>query len=143
MNPPAPGGAVGAVFESYPENVRTKLLAVRDLIFSTAASMTTVGPLTETLKWGEPAYLTEQSRSGSTIRLGWKASAPGQYAIYFNCQTSLVDTFRTLHPELVFEGNRALLLAVDDDIPVASLDHCIELALTYHRWKKRGVSRIS
>ncbi|MGE3464681.1 MAG: DUF1801 domain-containing protein [Pseudomonadales bacterium] len=124
------------MFLSYPPAIRSKLYQLRDLILSTAASLEAVGPVTETLKWGEPAYLTEQSGSGSTIRIGWKPSAPGRYAMYFNCQTKLVDTFRTLFPELAFEGNRALLLNANERIPKKALGECIELALTYHRWKK-------
>jgi hypothetical protein len=129
--------AVGAVFASYPPAIRRKLLGLRSLIFKTAASMPGVGELEETLKWGEPAYLT-QSKSGSTIRLGWKKSKPGQYAIYFNCQTNLVETFRTLFPkELKFAGNRAVIFDEKDRPPVDALAYCIGAALTYHRRDRR------
>ena len=37
-------------------------------------------------------------------------SSAGQYAVYFHCQTDLVETFRELYPELSFSGNRAILL---------------------------------
>jgi len=89
------------------------------------------------------AYLTEQSRSGSTVRLGWKKTTPGQYVMYFNCQTSLVDTFRTLFPELKFEGNRALLFEEDKALPTAAVKQCIELALTYHLNKRRKAKAAS
>ena len=74
------------------------MLLLRELIFATAAATPGVGALEETLKWGEPAYLTSATRSGSTIRLAWKPARPEQYAMFFNCQTTLVDTFRTLFP---------------------------------------------
>jgi len=125
------------VFRSYPPRIRTRLHRLRELIFETAASTDGVGPITETLKWGEPAYLTEATGSGSTIRIGWKASAPEHYTMYFNCQTSLVDTFRTLFPELRFEGNRALVFAADAPPPDEDIAKCVELALTYHVWKRR------
>ena len=54
-----------------------RLMTLRALIFDVAAKTDGVGALDETLKWGEPAYLT-RSKSGSTIRLGWKASAPDE-----------------------------------------------------------------
>lgn len=105
---------------------------MRRLIFATAASIPRVGPLTETLKGGEPAYLTEASKSGSTIRLGWKRSDPNRVALYFNCQTTLVETFRLQFPnELAFDSNRAVLFAVTDPLPERPT--CIAAALTYHR----------
>jgi len=132
---PEPDSAVRDVFASYPAAIRARLEEVRALIFATAEAEN-VGTLTETLKWGEPAYLTTQSKAGSTIRLGWKPSAPGQYAVYFNCRTTLVDTFRTLFPELTFEGNRAIVLNESEDMPAGQLAVCIASALTYHRAKR-------
>ncbi|MEO8386628.1 MAG: DUF1801 domain-containing protein [Betaproteobacteria bacterium] len=133
---PFESAAVSQVFESYPPNVKRKLLALRKLIFDTAASTAGVGELEEVLKWGEPAYLTLQSKSGSTIRVGWKKSAPTQYALYFNCNTNLVDTFSTLFPnEFRFEGNRAVVFSLSDALPQDALAYCIAAALTYHRGK--------
>ncbi len=125
------------VIQGYPEDIRPKVERLRALILETAASLDEIGPLTETLKWGEPAYLTEKTKSGSTIRFAWKASAPSQYALYFNCQTTLVDTFRTLFPELQFEGNRAMVFNVEEPLPEDAVATCIELALTYHSRKRR------
>ncbi len=121
--------------------MRSKLLALRELIFSVAASTEGVGELEETLKWGEPAYVTSQSKSGSTVRIAWKKSNPAQYAMYFNCQTNLIDTFRTIFPgEFRFEGNRAIVFDEVDRLPTDALGICVAAALTYHR---RKVSRPS
>ena len=60
--------AVAQVFEDYPATVRQRLLALRELILQTAATTAGVGKLEETLKWGEPAYVTAESKGGSTIR---------------------------------------------------------------------------
>lgn len=129
---------VAGVFARYPPVVRRKMLALRALIFDTAAATPGVGKLEETLKWGEPAYLTTESGSGSTIRIDWKVKTPDRYAMYFNCQTTLVDTFRTLFPrDLRFEGNRAIILAVGDRLRVKDLQFCVAAALTYHRGKPR------
>ena len=81
---------VAEVFNSYPEPMRQKLMFLRQLILETAAEAAGVDEPEETLKWGEPSYIT---RSGSTVRLGWKKSDPDQYALYFHCKTTLVDTF--------------------------------------------------
>ena len=131
---PFQSAAVAAVFEGYPPGIRRKLLALRKLIFETAASTDGVGELEETLKWGEPAYLTSQTKSGSTVRIAWKRSSPSQYAMYFHCQTNLVETFRTLFPsEFTFEGNRAIVFNESDHVPTDSLAFCVAAALAYHR----------
>ena len=58
---------VSGVLSTFPTASRKTLLKVRQLIFECAAADDAIGTLTETLKWGEPAYLTEQTKSGSTI----------------------------------------------------------------------------
>jgi hypothetical protein len=127
--------AVQAVFDSYPPALRKKLLTLRQLILDTATSTEGVGTLNETLKWGEPAYVTAQSKSGSTVRIDRKKKSDS-YAIYFNCNTTLVDTFRSLFPHsFSFEGNRALVFDVGDALPTEDLAFCIAMALTYHQKK--------
>jgi hypothetical protein len=133
---PIESAEVARAFEAYPAPMRKRLLALRELILDTAAATEGVGKLEETLKWGEPAYLTSQSKSGSTIRINWVRKRPSQYAMYFNCQTTLVETFRTLFPkEFRFEGNRAIVFDECDEVPKDSLAFCIAAALTYHRDK--------
>ncbi|MEM7028171.1 MAG: DUF1801 domain-containing protein [Chloroflexota bacterium] len=127
---------VAFVFESYPAETRAKLLVLRQIILETAAETEGVGHLEETLKWGQPSYLTLASKSGSTIRIDQIQAQPGQYAIYFHCQTKLVPIFRHLYPDtFVFEGKRALIFDVQNELPIPELKHCIQLALTYHRDK--------
>ena len=84
---------VAAAFAAFPERIRARLLEVRDLIFETAWAIEGVGPLTETLKWGEPAYLTQATGSGSTIRLGRVRSSERECAALFNCRTTLGGRF--------------------------------------------------
>ena len=122
---------VAEVFDNYPSHIRRKLIFLRQLVFDTASETEGVGVLDETLKWGEPSYLT---KGGSTIRIDWKESRPDQYGIYFHCRTKLVDTFRELYGETFrFDGNRAILFNDDEQLPTDELKHCISLALTYHR----------
>ncbi len=124
---------VEAVFNAYPDHIGKKLLALRALIFDTAAATKGVGVLEETLKWRQPSYLTTQTKSGSTIRIDRVKSNSDQYAMYFHCQTSLVETFRELYPnELTYQGNRSIMLSVNKKVPEETLRHCIALALTYH-----------
>ena len=135
--------SVAQAFEAFPPEVRHELLAVRELIFKTAASTPGVGKLEEVLKWGEPAYVASQSKSGSTVRLGSKKPASGKYAVYFNCQTNLVATFRTLFPhDFEYEGNRALVLGAGQAVPKDALAFCLAAALTHHLNKKSRASEL-
>ena len=53
--------------------------------------------LEETLKWGEPSFLTKK---GSTIRMDWKVKNPDRYAMYFKCTSKLVPSFRLAYDEI-------------------------------------------
>ncbi|WP_027532455.1 DUF1801 domain-containing protein [Bradyrhizobium sp. WSM3983] len=123
---------VNRAFDAFPAPIGKRLLQVRDLIFATAAAYDNVGRLTETLKWGEPAYLTDETGSGSTIRLG-RLKDSDHAAILFNCKTTLVDTFRERFPDqFEYRQTRALLLPVAGKLPKQELSVCLSLALTYH-----------
>ena len=112
--------------------MRQKLLELRELIFDTAASTAGIGRIEEVLKWGQPAYLTTESKSGTTIRIA--AHNKSQFAMYVHCQTSLIATLRkTLSNELQFEGNRAIVFDEGSALPTQLLRICIAAALTYHR----------
>jgi hypothetical protein len=129
---------VAATFAGYPPAIRRKLMQLRALILATAA-IEDAGEIEETLKWGEPAYLT-RSRTGSTLRLAWKPARPDYVGFYVNCQTDLIESFRHQFPDdFTFEGNRAILFDVADGVPREKLAICIAAALTYHRRKKRAV----
>lgn len=132
--------AVAAVFKAYPAPVGAKLLALRLLIFEVAAATEGVGLLEETLKWGQPSYLTTQSRSGSTIRIDQVKARQGHYALYVHCQTTLINDIKALYPDdFQFEGARALRFDARQAPPRAALRHCIALALTYHSRKKARI----
>lgn len=125
---------VSEIFDAYPEHIRKKLLFLRQLVFDTANEISGMNEIEETIKWGEPSYAI---KGGSTVRMGWKSSNRSQYAMYFHCKTKLVDTFKELYRDkLKFEGNRAIVFDVNEEIPVAVIKHCIALSLTYHSRKK-------
>ena len=124
---------VKKVFNTYPNNIRVKMMLLRQLVLDTAAEIDGVKSIEETLKWGEPSYITKH---GSTVRMDWKKSKPDQYAMYFHCKTKLVDTFKELYKDqLKFESNRAIVFNINDKTPVNELKHCISLSLTYHTIK--------
>jgi len=138
--PPLPREVISA-FGALPAPIGKRLLQVRDLIFAIAAKDDNVGRLTETLKWGEPAYLTDETGSGSTIRLG-RLKDSDHAAILFNCKTTLVDTFRERFPDqFEYRQTRALLLPVAGKLPKQELSVCLSLALTYHLDRRRKKAR--
>ena len=125
--------AVRAVFEAQPPAMRDALLALRSHILAAAAGSGRVGSLVETLKWGEPAYLPARARIGTTVRINAVKGSADRYAIYVNCKTTLLESFRHLYPDgFRFEGNRAILFRVGEAYPTDALRHCLTLALTYH-----------
>lgn len=125
---------VAAVFDACDEVVRTELLAIRELILATALETEGVGAITEALRWGQPAYLTQETRSGSTIRIAPAGPKPDHdVAVYFICHTNLVERFEGLFGDtFTYEGGRALLFQAGEKRPDAELRACIEMALIYH-----------
>ena len=123
---------VAYVIGSYPKPAQEKALALRALILAVSAADTRIGPLTETLKWNEPAYLTDATKSGTTVRYAWKAKAPDEIGVFFNCKTTLIATFGDLFgDQLNLDGNRALSLPLDKALPDDILKLCFQQALTY------------
>ncbi len=120
-------------FDSYPDGVKSKMEKLRKLIIETARDIESIKEIEETLKWGEPSYVVKK---GSTLRIDWKDRAPHQYAMYFNCQSSLVPTFKVLYGGMFrYEKDRAIVFDLEDELPLKELKECIALALTYHSVK--------
>ena len=128
--------SIAAVLDAYPAALRERLMQLRELIQETAATTEGVGPLEETLKWGEVSYLTTESGSGTTVRIG-RDKRSGRPTIFVNCQTDLVSRYRTLYPDAFgYDGDRGVV--VGDAPDEAALRHVIALALTYHKAKRRA-----
>lgn len=124
---------VNLVFEKYPDTVRQKMDFLRNLVLETMQEIEEVHSLEETLKWGEPSYLTKH---GSTLRMDWKPKKPNQYAMYFKCTSKLVITFKERFGTVFnYEDNRAIVFSLDQKIPEKELKQCIKAALNYHKVK--------
>lgn len=61
---------VAEKFDTYPAHTKPLIEFLRNLIIKTAEDCEKITAVEETLKWGEPSYLTKK---GSTIRIDWKA----------------------------------------------------------------------
>ena len=121
------------VYDSYPSQVKERMLFLRNLVIDTARKMDDVAALEITLKWGEPSFIT---KNGSTLRMDWKQKTPDQYAMYFQCTSRLVNTFRSVFGDLLkYEGNRAVVFDLHQELPVEELKECIKASLRYHKVK--------
>ena len=126
---------VNDVFANYPDFVRDKLQHLRELVIETAEETEGVTVLEETLKWGEPSFVT---KNGSTLRMDWKEKTPDQYAMFFQCTSRLVDTFRLVFDhKLQYEGKRAIVFQLNQKIPELELKECIKASLIYHNVKEQ------
>lgn len=124
---------VDEVFSGYPDAVRDKMTALRKLVIETAEETEGIEELEETLKWGEPSFVT---KIGSTLRMDWKEKSPDHYALYFQCTSRLVNTFRIVfEDEFRYEGNRSIVFDLNQKIPVLELKECIKASLRYHKVK--------
>ena len=122
-----------AVFEKYPDKIKEKIITLRSLIIEAAKELEDISNLEETLRWGEPSYIAKR---GSTIRIDWKTKLPDQYAMYFQCTSKLIPTFKMLYNDkFEFEGSRAIVFQLDNEIPKEELKNCIKAALRYHKVK--------
>lgn len=131
MTTPFKDPNIARTFDGYPDDAQPGLRELREMIFKVAARTDGVGTIEETLKWGQPAYLTPETKSGSTIRLGLPKQ--GGFAIYTHCQTSIMSDFQALFPDdFTYEGNRAVHFKTGDDLPADKLHLLITRALTYH-----------
>lgn len=138
---PPIAGNVAERFVLYPAEIKRKAEAVRSLIYEVAMADPEVGPLEETLKWGQPSYLTTDSGSGSTIRVDWREKYPNELVIFLNCRTTLVDRYRQQFPDMFhYEGTRALVIRQNHDVSKGevrdALGMCMSMALRYHLDKK-------
>ena len=82
---------------------------------------------------GEPSFVTKY---GSTLLMDWKEKTPNQYAMYFQCTSRLIDTFRVVFDQkFQFKGKRAIIFQLNQKTPELELKQCIKASLSYHKVK--------
>ena len=120
---------VREVFDGYDPDTRDRLLALRATIYDVAEGTDGVGPLTETLKWGQISYLNP---AGTTLRIDTAPGSDERVALYVHCQTSIVEALRSEYDGVLeFEGTRCIILPREDAVPDEIVRDCIRHALTY------------
>ena len=119
-------------FEAYPEAASSQLLKIREAIYEVAEEES-LGDVTESLKWNEPSY---QSKNGSSVRMDWKERSPMTISVYFNCKTTLIDTFKEIYQDTFhYEGNREIVFQISEKLPMRELKSCISMSLRYKEIK--------
>ncbi|WP_088808593.1 MULTISPECIES: DUF1801 domain-containing protein [Listeria] len=118
-------------YATYTPLEQAKLLEIRSILFEVAALVDGDAVLEEDLKWGQPSYAL---KGGTPIRLD--TFSDGQVAMFFHCQTNLIENFRTIFGnELYFSGNRAIVFDISKSLPEKAIQFCAEAAFTYHKKK--------
>ncbi len=124
---------VAAYFAKCPPPARAHLLQLRSMAMDLAEEDPRIGPLLETLKWGEPSYLTSKTRAGTTLRLAFYKKRSNTIGVFFNCRTRLAGRIKELYPShFNHDGNRGLLFDTRESLPAEDLKACLALILTYH-----------
>lgn len=131
MKYPFASAKVEKAFDLEDVEARRGLLALRALVFDIAAELPAVGRIEEALRWGQPAYLTPDSKSGSTLRLGVPKSA--RFGVFVHCQSQLIPEYLTTFPAWDrVEGTRAVLFDHSSEVEPLRHGWLIKRALTYH-----------
>jgi len=124
--------SVERAYLAMPERFQAPALALRALIFTSAETLDATGGLQETLKWGQPSYSPVKARVGSAVRVA--VHDEQHLGLYFNCNTTLVESFRSLFgDELTYEKNRAMVFDIDKPLPEEAIAQSVRMALYYHR----------
>lgn len=123
--------SVAAVYAAFPAPARQALLQIRDWIFEECAADAGIGQLCERLKWGQPSYLTETPKSGTTLRL-W-APAAGGFGVYVPCSTTLIAEFSEQFGDgFRYDGARGVLFDDGASVDEAPIRILIRRAMRYH-----------
>jgi len=132
-NAPAP---LLAIVEAWPAPAQSTLWTCRTLFHQIAAE-NGLGPLDESLKWGQPAWRPTKPRTGSTLRMGWSPGMPDRLSFFVDCKTDLAARMRDIYPDFSDnDGQRQLTVTLDAPLPEQALSHLAEMTFTYHLRKR-------
>jgi hypothetical protein len=126
------------IFDMYPLLTKQVLLTIRQWIFEVAENTNEVGKIKECLKWSEPSYVVHTPKSGTTLRLTKLKSSESEYGLYVHCQTTLIEEFRVVYPDLKYDKNRGVLFNSHEPIQTDAIKQFIYLALSYHSRKQQS-----
>ncbi|MEO0765464.1 MAG: DUF1801 domain-containing protein [Pseudomonadota bacterium] len=118
------------VIASWPQHAQQHLLTARTIAFDVAEAQPAT-ELTESLKWGEPAW--RPLRGGTTLRMSWKADQDA-LGLFVDCKTDLCARMQSDFPDAFrYAAPRALYLDANAALPQDALRHLAEMAFRYKR----------
>lgn len=119
----------------WPKQAQQAFEKLRVICHDTAARQH-LGPLEESLKWGQPAWRPVRPNTGSTLRVMWAENAPDLLNLYVDCKTDLAARLREIYPDLPQnDGRRHIALRLSDPLPLDVLSHLAAMTLAYHQSK--------
>ncbi|MEP4248592.1 hypothetical protein [Tateyamaria sp.] len=119
----------------WPEPARRHFLAARGIILDVSETAQ-IGPLNESLKWGQPAWRPRRPRIGVTLRLDWSDKTPDRLMAFVDCKTDLADQMSTRFPgKFENDGRRALAFDLKAPLPGDAIAQLAQFAFTYYRLK--------
>lgn len=125
---------------SWPDPAQKAAWACRTL-FHEIAKKNDLGPLDESLKWGQPAWRPRRPRTGSTLRMTWSATSTDTLAFFVDCKTDLAARMRDVYPDLTRnDGRRQLGVDLTAPLPEQAIAHLAQMTFTYHRTKRAAAS---
>ncbi|WP_232227806.1 hypothetical protein [Leptospira wolbachii] len=108
-------------------------MEIRDWVYDLSVADARIGEIEECIKWGQPSFLTPITKSGSTIRIGKVSDT--EFALFFNCKTTIAQEIAIEFPELKCDGKRALYFAANQKLAKTKVISCLQKALLYHKRK--------
>lgn len=120
-----------AAYDAFPQSQRAMALGLRDLILAVATETPEAGKVVEALKWGQPSFLTPETKSGTTLRIGMTKA--GEVGLFAHCATTVISDYAATFPDADrIDGNRGVLFASQAEIVPDRLRLLIRHGLTYH-----------
>lgn len=124
---------VSHITSLWPAEAQLKFAHIRTLILDVGADAD-IGPLTESLKWGQPAWRPDRPRTGSTLRLNWSDKLPQTLALFVDCKTTLAADMLAAYPhDFQYESNRAMRMQLNTPLPEGAIAHLAHATFTYHQ----------
>ncbi|WP_299768522.1 hypothetical protein [uncultured Tateyamaria sp.] len=124
--------------ENWPDEAQTHFLRLRSIVHDVATSAD-IGPLDESLKWGQPAWRPKRPRVGSTLRVDWSPTTPNRLMAFVDCKTDLAAQMDNRFPQQFHnDGRRALGFDLDAPLDEDAVWQLAHITLTYHRAKRQG-----
>jgi hypothetical protein len=121
------------IYEEYPIKVKAFLLEMRNIILDIAKKEKEVGFIEEVVRWGQPTFLTTETKSGTMIRIDRYKKQDDKIAIYFHCQTQIIKMIHLKYGDkLTYDGNRAIIFDINKSLPRRVIKDCALLALRYN-----------